>query len=132
MDDLHESSGPLRYSASEGKYWLVVDVDPGIVEVARALVPKTVRLNRTRYAPHITVIRNEVPPDLTAWKAHEGEMVTFQYDSFVYNDELYYWLNAYCQRLNDVRTELGLHPVSEWTRPPDMADCFHITIGNLK
>lgn len=65
---MHRSEGFLRYSHADNKYWLVVDVDSGIVDVARALVPKSIRLNKTKYSPHITVVRNEIPPNLTAWK----------------------------------------------------------------
>jgi hypothetical protein len=122
----------LRYSQRDDRYWLVVDVDPEIVEYARSLVPKAVRLNRQKYAAHITVVRNEVPPNMAAWRAHEGEIVQFEYSPNVYNDQLYYWLGATCPRLREVRVELGLAEWSEFTRPPDMADLFHITIGNLK
>jgi hypothetical protein len=126
------SQGSLRYSERDDRFWLVVDVDPEIVEFARSLVPKAIRLNRQRYDPHITVIRNERPVNMAAWRAHEGEVICFDYSPVVFNDELYYWLGASCQRLQEIRVELGLPEFSEFTRPPDMADLFHITIGNRK
>lgn len=126
------SQGTLRYSERDDRFWLVVDVDPEIVEYARSLVPKTVRLNRQKFAPHITVVRNEKPVNMEAWRAHEGLVVEFQYSSLVFHDQLYYWLGAQCPRLQEIRVELGLPESSEFTRPPDMSDLFHITIGNLK
>ena len=130
-----ESVGYLRWSPGR----LVLEVDPGIVEVARALVPKHIRLNRQKYAPHITVIRH-LKAEEEAWLlAHprwggtrEGEEVAFTYSPEVQIDETYYWLNAWSSRLEDVREELGL-PRSDWyTEPPDHSHCFHATIGNTK
>jgi len=133
MESLPEiAEGPLRYSQRDDRYWLVVDVDPGIVEFARALVPKAIRLNRQKFAPHITVVRNEKPVNMGAWRAHEGEIVQFTYSPIVFDDGLYWWIGASCPRLQEVRVELGLPEFSEFTRPPDMSDLFHITIGNTK
>lgn len=123
------SSGPLRYF---GGFKLIVEVDPGIVKLARALVPKSVRLQRTRYEPHITVVRNEVVPKPGKWTLNEGIITTFEYEPYVHDDGTYYWLRVFCPRLSDIRTELGLPPSSEWSRGPDGFESFHITIGNVK
>lgn len=128
MDRL-QSSGALRYY---GGFKLNVEVDPGIVELARALVPKSVRLRRTRYEPHITVVRNEAVPKPGKWSLYEGIITTFEYDPYVYNDDTYYWLRVYCPLLTDIRRELGLPPSSQWSRAPDGFESFHVTIGNLK
>jgi hypothetical protein len=126
----HESQGVLRASFEKGLYRLALDVDPGIVEVARALVPRTVRLNRTRFAPHISVVRG--PTIGPAWGRHDGEVVVFRYSTFVYADETYFWLKAESPRLREVRVELGLAAMDWYCRPPDDDDCFHITIANQK
>ncbi len=122
----------MRYSQADGKYWLVVDVDKGIVDLARSLVPKYYKLNKTRYEPHITVVRNEVPSNIDYWRAHSGEIIAFDYSPIVKNDEIYWWLDVMCPRLTDIRTELGLDSTSKWSRPPDGLEVFHITIGNTK
>ena len=132
---MHESMGILRYSVDERHdigHKLHVEVDPGIAETYRALVPKTVRLNKPRYAPHISVIRSEIVPRLDLWGKYEGQSVRFQYDSHIYNDETYYWLRVTCPILMFVRRELGLPSLSDLARPPDMAACFHTTFANLK
>ena len=41
-------------------------------------------------------------------------------------DGVYYWLNVYSTRLEDIREELGLK------RLPGSFEAFHITIGNNK
>lgn len=127
-----KSVGLLRYSVNQGKYSLVVDVDSGIVNLARALIPSYIKLNRQKYSPHITVVRNEIPPNLDKWGLYDGKEIEFEYSSFVKSGLIYWWLNAYCDELRKIRVEQGLPPTSELTRPPDDADCFHITIGNTK
>lgn len=109
-----------------------VDVDPGIAETYRALVPKSVRLQRTRYPPHISVVRKEMVTKLDLWGKHEGDMIPFEYEPEVYNDETYYWLRCYSPALVEIRRGLGLPDLSEMARGPDMFDSFHATIGNCK
>ena len=125
------SSGVLKYNYNaDYGYKLIVEIDPGIVELARWLIPKTITLNKQRYTPHISVVRKEVPKE--NWEFKSGEKIQFNYDSYVYNDETYYWLRVYSEDLIKIRIALGLTPFSEKSRPPDGTDCFHITIGNIK
>jgi len=131
MDFEHTSVGVLRASLEEGVYRLALDVDPGIVQVARALVPKHVRLQQTRFKPHLSVVRETVMTS-PIWGRHDGEEVRFRYSTEIFWDETYYWLQADSPRLREVRIELGLKPMAWYTYPPDLADTFHCTIGNLK
>lgn len=124
--------GSLHYEFVRGLYRLVVDVDPGIVEYYRALVPRHVRINRQKYTPHISVVREEVLPNPAPWSAHEGQVLVFDYSIAVKNNDVYYWLEVYSDRLGDVRDELGLTRGCWYTWPPDGADCFHCTLGNKK
>jgi hypothetical protein len=129
MNDCFTSVGVLRYSRD---YKLIVEADPGIVETYRALVPKWVRLNRQRYAPHISVVRRETPLAFERWGLHEGKTVEFEYRGVIANDDTYYWLGVFSERLHEVRIELGLPPKSWITEAPDASSPFHITIGNVK
>lgn len=130
---LATSTGTLHYSyVKDYGYKLIVQVDPEIVRYARALVPKHIELNGTRYAPHITVIRRETPKVKDAWGDYDGESISFKYSPIVQTGKVYFWLNAWSDRLLEIRKELGLAPYRKWNRPPDGTDCFHITIGNLK
>ena len=124
-----ESSGVLRYSLP---HKLVVDVDPGLVDVYRALVPAYLRLRRQKWPAHITVVREESIAVPSAWGRHEGETVVFEFHPFVMYDTTYFWLDVTCHRLCDLRIELGLPAMSNLTRPPDGKDFFHITLGNAK
>lgn len=127
--DRRSSVGVLRYH--EGSK-LNVEIDPEITRLARALVPKSVGLKRSRYAPHITVARNEVVPRLDLWGKHEGVFVPFEYEPFIHNDAVYFWFRVFSPLLTQVRVELGLPESSEWSRAPDGFESYHSTIGNLK
>lgn len=130
---LFTSTGVLDYSGSaSGGYRLVVLIDHQLAAYYRSLIPKTVRLNGTRYAPHVTVVRNEYPPNLKKWGAYNGQKIEFQYSPYIYNNNTYYWLRVYCQKLTAIRLELGLPASYYLTRPPDEAECFHTTLGNCK
>jgi len=129
----YKSEGVLAYSIEPTVgHKLSLAVDHGIVDTYRALVPKSVRLQRTRFPPHISVIRKEPIPNLDLWGRYEGEDVPFEYEPLIYNDETYFWLRCFSPRLIAIRRELGLEDLSFLARPPDLADCFHVTIGNLK
>lgn len=128
---LHDSVGVLRYGSDP--YKLFLEVDPGIAAFYRAMIPKWITTNPQRYAPHISVVRNEIPPRMDLWGKYEGCEVEFRYENVVYNGTVYYWLNAFSSRLEEIRVEMGLPVSSPYTRPPDgFLQCFHITLGNLK
>lgn len=127
---MFKSVGKLIYF--ENHYKLIVAVDNEISYYYRALIPKYLQVRKPMYSSHISVVRNEVPPNLNRWGKYQGLEVNFEYESFIYNDELYYWLNAYSPILENVRVDLGLPNLSQYTRSPDGKHKFHITIGNTK
>ena len=131
---LYKSSGPLRYSYNEDYgYRLVLDVDPGVVALSRYLVPKAFKLNPQKYKPHISIVRKEVPGKLEFWGLYESELVEFEYTNIIYSGTVYWWLNAFSKRLEEIRLELGLPVHSLYTVPPEgYLKCYHITIGNIK
>lgn len=126
---LFKSIGKLHY----GETKLIVEADQELSRYYFALVPKSAKLNPQRYGAHISVVRNEVPTKLEFWKKYEGELIEFYYEPYVHNGEVYYWLNTFSNRLEEIRLELGLPISSEYTRPPGgFFKCFHMTIGNIK
>lgn len=125
---MYQSAGQIKCSLDNKK--LIVVVDPGIVDYYRWFVPHSVQLNKTRYEPHITVARNEI---LTgSCQKYSQLTVEFEYDTDIRYNDVYWWLPVYSDDLTNIRINLGLAPSSQWSRPPDDSDCFHITIGNLK
>jgi hypothetical protein len=126
--ELFKSIGKLRYGYSN----LVLDVDQEIVRYYRALLPKTIRTNSQMYDAHISVVRKE-EPNMAFWRKYEGELVEFQYSHEVRNGTLYYWVDAFSKRLEEIRAELGLPVHSPYITPPEgFLHTFHVTIGNTK
>ena len=126
------SMGTLRYSL-DGGHKLIVAVDQGIVDFYKALIPKYVDCKPQRYGAHISVVRNEVPPNLSCWGKYENKQIQFVYDLTIHEGSVYFWLNAFSTDLEYIRQELGLPISSEYTRPPDTYEkVFHITLANKK
>ncbi len=133
--ELFESTGVLRYSFKEGYgYRLVLEIDKDIVKYYRSLIPPWKgKPNPQMYDAHVSVVRKEVPPNLDAWGKYEGEEVRFLYSNHIYNGTVYWWLNVFCVRLEEIRVELGLPVSSQYTIPPEGFDkVFHCTLGNCK
>lgn len=126
------STGTLRY----GDNWkLIVQCDQAIANYYRSLVPKYYDIQGTRYPAHITVVRTEkeIPTITEPWGKYEGQEIEFFYDPEVKMGKIYFWLNIWCKRLEEIRVELGLPNRSEFTLPPvPFTKCFHMTIGNSK
>jgi hypothetical protein len=143
-ETLFTSWGPLRYNkpsalepelvvAEQVGYKLILEVDQGIVNYYRDLMPPYLKTNPQMYAAHISVVRREVPPIREYWGKYEGEVIEFQYIPVVHHGRVYYWINCFSKRLEEIRIELGLPVSSEYTRPPDTFEkVFHCTIGNVK
>lgn len=130
------SSGTLHYDNRRqdfGHQKLVLSADQALSDLYRALCPKYLRLNPQRYPAHVSVVRKEIPPQMEYWNKYEGEEIEFFYQPYVHGGTIYYWLNIFCTRLEEIRAELGLEVSSSFTRPPDgFVKCFHLTLGNIK
>lgn len=129
-----KTQGVLKYSVLEPgvSYKLTLVIDPGVAEFYRSMVPKHEECRPGRYAPHVTVVRNEVPGNMKKWGLYEGLEVELEYDSLVWYDGTYWWLDCYSEFLENVRMELGLPMYSKYSCPPSGKFCFHMTIGNSK
>ena len=129
---MFQSTGTLFY---ESEYRLVVAVDQELVDYYRSTIPRSMPVQKPRWPAHITVVRHEkeTPVHTEHWGKYDGQMVLFNYDPFVHINQTYYWLNVWCDRLAQIREELGLPPKSRWTKPPSGGhQCFHMTIANKK
>lgn len=114
------SSGILRYSPKllgdriSEKWWLVLDCDPEISSYYRHLFHiqnyKSQKLLMPAWDSHVTIIRNEEPPNKELWEAYAGERVEYEYCHDSKTDGNYWWLDVICPRLIEIREELGLSP----------------------
>lgn len=126
------STGTLVGSVEQGNFKLIVEVDPEISAYYRSLIPRYYRVSRQRYAPHISVIRDEKVLYPDEWEKFQGKEIVFWYSGIIHNDDTYFWLEANSWDLQDIRVKLGLTSTSRITRSPDGSHSFHITLGNLK
>lgn len=132
---LFKSKGILKYG---GNHSLRLLADQQLADFYRHLIPKGLGVQRGRWPAHITVVREtdeeyDKPTDFTAWMRHEDEEIEFHYESIVRRGEIYFWLNIFCVRLEEIRSELGLPITSRYTVPPEgFTKCFHMTLGNIK
>jgi len=132
---MFSSTGSIRSSPTfpgqlvPSKCWVVVDVDPEIGRYYRSLYRAgtwdcAARIQRPSWKEHISVVRNEEPPNDDLWGSLDGRVVEFRYDNEVCSDGLYFWLNVECDELLDLRQQMGL------SRRPEYP--LHITLGNAK
>ena len=131
---LFESTGTIKYDNSSG-WRLTIEVDQELTDYYRSLIPPWKPVNRPRWPAHITLVRpeKEVPVCQEHWGKYEGESLKFLYEPYVHEGKVFYWLNIWCVRLEEIRRELGLPVVSEFTLPPEgFTKCFHCTIANKK
>lgn len=121
----YEASGTFHYGPGVKA---IISVEQSISNYYRSLIPKYVNVNPQMHPAHITVVRIglECPID-REWGKHEGEKVCFAYDSNVQFDGTYFYLNVHCDKIGDIREELGL-PRYRF----DDNKKYHITIGNVK
>lgn len=125
-----KSIGKLVYYTDP--YKLIVDVDNDIGNYYRSLIPKHFRARRPFYDSHISVIRNEDPIIISYWNKYQDLEIEFEYDIYIHNSATYFWLNVTNKLLEEIRLELGLTATSEFSKPPDSSNYFHITIANTK
>jgi hypothetical protein len=130
---MYVSKGILRYSpkligATNEKWWAILDCNFELGRYYRRLYEnehqKCRRLQTPGWKEHISVVSNEKPLDQYKhlWFKYEGLEVEFNYEYFVKNNDVYFWLEVKCDFLLNLREELGL------PRNPEFG--LHITIGN--
>ena len=129
------SVGTLRYSPKllgsiSSKWWSILDVDPMIGKYFRHLfhigIWRCRVMQHPAWSEHVSVVRNEEPDDnhKHLWEKHAGVDIGFDYEPEVRSDGKYFWLPVRCERLLDIREELGL--------PRDPEFGLHLTIGNVR
>lgn len=131
FDGFFKSYAKLDYSPLP-HFRLVGEIDPGIAEFYRALIPKHITFIKPMYAPHVSIVRKEIPTNVAVWGKYQGELVEFWYSPYIFFGKIYCWLKVQSVRFEEIREELGLPRHSHITRPPDEQPCFHTTLGNFK
>ena len=135
---MHKAEGVLRCSlkrpSSDQNWWMVLDCPEDIGAYYRHLYwidhNKGLKLARPYWGSHITVVRNEPPPNKELWWNYDGERVEFSYSPGVENNysdarfRSFYWVNVVCPRFEEIRVKLGL--------PKNPDGVYHMTIGAVE
>ena len=133
---MHSARGTLRCSLkkpdSDQNWWMVLDCPEDIGRYYRRLYwldhSKATKLASPYWGSHITVVRNELPPNKELWWNYDGERVKFEYQPGVDDNHSgdrfrsFYWVNVICPRFDEIRVELGL--------PKNSDGVYHMTIGS--
>lgn len=124
--------GTIRYSPKTlGKqvspnWWMIVDADPVIGKYYRELYRianyRCQKLEMPAWDAHVTVVRNEEPPNKEFWEKYNGHQVELLVGTEAKNNGYYTWLDVECDFLLNLRIELGL------AREPAIP--LHLSIGH--
>ncbi len=133
MNNLYKAKGTLHYS--EGK-WLKLHVPHSIILYYKWWINKAlhVKVSTPTHGAHITVVTGKCNPitrvpyepivDKKNWGKYENQSVSFTYDPYIHEGDVYFWTTVYSEELGDIREELGL--------PRERYHPYHITVGNKK
>lgn len=125
-------TGELVYSPKllgdriSSKWWLTVKSDTGLAKYWRHLyhlnANRCYKLQRPSWGEHITIVRNEEPPNKKFWEKYAGINIPFYLTPEIYSNGEYFWMPATCAFGNMIRKELGLgKPFYD----------FHFSIGHI-
>ncbi len=126
---MFQLAGILRYShkPEDPQWWLMIDCDPEIVSYFRHLYflarHRSDRLSHDSWATHVTIVRNEEPPDdrKHLWGAWPVSELDFEVIFDPLTDGSWYWLPVKCPKALRMRRELGL--------PEEPPVPLHLAIG---
>lgn len=125
-----KSIGRLVYT--DKPYKLIVEIENDIGNYYRSLIPKYFRFQKPMYDSHISVIRGEEIINVQYWGKLNNQEIEFEYDNYIFQNTIYFWLAVECNLLKNIRENLGLPSLSDITKSPCGNHDFHITIANSK
>ena len=107
---MYKSIGQLRLHRD---WWLVVHICPELGRYYRRGFNWWNRfagglVGDTKWGPHISVVRKEEPLYWKRWDSYHEIDIEFEYEAKYETDGKHLWLPISCERLLDIREELGL------------------------
>jgi hypothetical protein len=120
----YSSCGDLYFEIDDG-YWGFLLCDKGIMDYYAWLAKRKgmVLQKGSSRGCHITFIRGEEPVHKELWDKHQGSVDFFYANVIRCDNGRHAWLDVWCPRFHDIRSELGL--------PPKTKMSFHMTVGRL-
>lgn len=136
MSGRYETYGILKYSPKlldkgyvSENWWAILDLDPDdqIGKYFRHLywlaTYKTSKIIRPVWKEHVTIVRNEEPPNKEFWEKWPGQKLPITVILTPETNGYYYWLPVCCEAAYVLRQDLGL------TIEPIIP--FHLSIGHI-
>lgn len=109
-------------------WWLILQCEPDVGRYLRQLyaldMRRTRQLSDPLWGAHVSVVQDEMPPDLTQWRALEGQAMTFEYLHPPQQIGEYAFYPVECAEALAYREALGLPRQPRWP--------LHLTFGNRK
>jgi hypothetical protein len=104
-------------------WWLVAFIDGEMLDYYSWVLGREtgITLMKPAWGGHISIIRGEVPANPDAWKRYDNEPISLSYVPDIRTNGKHWWLPVICDRMNDIREELGL------VRKHDVG--LHFTLG---
>ena len=125
---LNRSGKTTRRDGGTTKWWLILECDREIGRYLRHLFEvaahHTQRLQEPLWGAHVSVVRDEEPPNAELWEQLEGRQVCLEYDCEIELVNGFAVAPARCKDALDYREALGL--------PREPKYPLHLTIGNLR
>lgn len=106
-------------------WWMIVKTDEGIVQYYQNWIKQhyDVGFEKTVWGSHISAVRGQEPPNKKDWGKYKNEEIPFTYTNKIYRAHWFYCVDAYSERLEQIREELGLPKLPKFG--------FHLTVGRL-
>ena len=126
---MFESTGRLIYDPhariKQDKWWAIVKTDEGIIEYYKKQIRDhfDLKFEKTVWGSHISAIRGEEPLKKELWNKYPKEKISFTYSNRIYRKHYFFCVDAYSERLEQIREELGLSKLPKFG--------FHLTIGRI-
>ena len=118
----HKSNGIFGY---EDNWWLLLQCDKGIVDFYVWLANRygIPILKGSKYGPHISVVKGELPRNIEFWNSLNGQSAEILYTNQVRVEQGYAFLDVRSEELAEVRRKLGFDTIKM---------SYHLSLGRYK
>jgi hypothetical protein len=94
-----------------------------------------VKVTRSAWGSHISVVRGEKIPYKNLWKKYNGKKIWFEYNpEYLNTNGKHWWIRAVSPQLEEIRQEMGLTPQPTYfdrRTKKIKVNPFHLTIGHM-
>ena len=106
-----QSTGIIKYINK----WIIVECDDDLARYYRKQLNQKA-LTPPPFGSHITVVAGdyETPTRPEFWNKYVDQAIEFEYEPQILSLDRYHWVTVYCEKLLDIREELGLNRNLKW------------------